>query len=83
MMSLLDRKLPLNEQREVLGQLLAFQVSDEGVILDQDGDELYGQSTKHDLTNLRGIIEYIESESFREGYNSCRCDINQILNNPM
>lgn len=83
MMSLLDRKLSLNEQREVLGQLLAFQVSDEGVILDQDGDELYEQSTKHDLTNLRGIIEYIESESFSEGYNRCRRDINQILNNPM
>lgn len=64
----LDEKLTPEDQAEILGGLLGFQIIDE-VIHDEDGYEFYGNTRNRDvdLTTIRGIFTYARDDSYRMG----------------
>lgn len=64
----IDKKLTPDEQSQILEALLGFQI-DDGVILDDDGEEFYGNTRNRDvdLTTLRGICMYIRNREYERG----------------
>jgi len=60
MEKILDRKLTVLEQKEILYDLFGFMVESNGVIYDEDGHEFHGYriNDNFDLSTIRGIIKY-------------------------
>lgn len=56
----INTKLTIEEQKHYLYELLGFVVNNDGVIYDEDGTEFYGYdiNDRHELTTLKGIMEY-------------------------
>lgn len=74
---LLDVKLTLDEQRHLLKELLNFEIDQNGVVYDEEGDEFFGfkRNDKYDFSTLRGIIFYIKEDAFDLGKDRGKSEI--------
>lgn len=83
----LERKLPINIQKEILRELFGFSLvnnsetaSHHWVIYD-GYEEFYGNddNLKYDLSNLKGIFEYHEVVHKQKGADSIKSQFRKLL----
>ncbi len=76
------KKLTHSDKERLLDALFDFDMDKNGVIYDEEGDEFYGNSEndKYDFSNLKGIIDYVKDESFKEGVRHNQREIKKALN---
>jgi regulator of RNase E activity RraB len=79
----ITNKLSILEQKEILYKLLGFEVNDNGVIYDEDGNEFYAYdiNDKFDLTTIIGICNYIKKSSFQYGKIVGKTETQQSIKN--
>ena len=79
--SILDRKLTIEEKRQILSKLFYMDVSDEGVIYDDEGDEFFGFAFnhQHELDTLAGIFEYARIRAETDGEYRARYEVRKAL----
>ncbi len=70
------------EKKIILNDLLGFDVDENGVVYDEEGDEFHGysQNDKYDFKDLNGIVEYIKDQSFEKGISHNQREIKKALN---
>lgn len=79
--SILNHKLSRSEKRKVLGELFSFNVDDNGVVYDEEGDEFHGYSEndEFDLDTMSGIMIYQNKLAYDKGKTDFKKDYNKLF----
>jgi len=83
---ILEKKLTIEEQNEILGNLFGFQLKDyenDGrfILYDEEGLEFYGKDSnlKYDFSTLSGIFHYVNQIGIERGEYNKQLEIKRAL----